>query len=363
MSLFGDIPSWLGFREDQKVRKAAEAREQERDLREQERIRQEQDLARQQWEEQKAEQRRSEAARVFATLSKRIDDPEDPQKQYTLGIHFRNNSPAPVHDVQVVATFGVADKPFTTVRAVVQPGEVFIAKKKPWERGSFAFELPALVTSDSGELQPYGGGDRFRVLRCVFRDCNGVWWNNDDQGLTQIPPLTTPLKSRGEDGWKPKPKSAGATKAKADNPITPKPAATVEPDGSSSTPTAHPYVPANPFAAAQESAADSASTKSSFAATPTPGVAVTQPAGPTAAASSSKSEQPKPLFDALKDWRTFRYRADGVKAYEVATNKDLEAIAEKKPTTVDELRYIPGIGKAKCEKYGEEILKVVKRNR
>jgi DNA helicase-2/ATP-dependent DNA helicase PcrA len=66
-----------------------------------------------------------------------------------------------------------------------------------------------------------------------------------------------------------------------------------------------------------------------------------------------------PLFDALKRWRLERAKADGVPAYVVFHDSTLAAIAERRPRTSRELRGISGIGPAKLERYGPEVLAVV----
>ena len=64
-------------------------------------------------------------------------------------------------------------------------------------------------------------------------------------------------------------------------------------------------------------------------------------------------------FEALRAWRTQRCKADGVPAYVVAGDSTLAAIARKVPTTMFELSTISGIGPAKLERYGDEILAVL----
>ena len=43
-------------------------------------------------------------------------------------------------------------------------------------------------------------------------------------------------------------------------------------------------------------------------------------------------------------------------AYVVLSDKHLDGIAERHPTSLAELRACPGIGPAKLESYGDEIL-------
>jgi DNA helicase-2/ATP-dependent DNA helicase PcrA len=65
------------------------------------------------------------------------------------------------------------------------------------------------------------------------------------------------------------------------------------------------------------------------------------------------------LVDALKQWRLGRARSDSVPAYVVLTDKSLKEIAARRPTTSRALLAINGIGPAKLERYGDEILALV----
>ena len=66
-----------------------------------------------------------------------------------------------------------------------------------------------------------------------------------------------------------------------------------------------------------------------------------------------------PLFESLKKWRRERAEADGVPAYVVFHDSTLTAIAERRPRTALELRTVAGVGPAKLERYGSEVLGVV----
>jgi DNA helicase-2/ATP-dependent DNA helicase PcrA len=65
------------------------------------------------------------------------------------------------------------------------------------------------------------------------------------------------------------------------------------------------------------------------------------------------------LFDALAAWRKQRAHADAVPAYVVFHNTTLEAIAGVKPRSIAELSRVPGVGPAKLDRYGDEVLAVV----
>jgi superfamily II DNA helicase RecQ len=62
---------------------------------------------------------------------------------------------------------------------------------------------------------------------------------------------------------------------------------------------------------------------------------------------------------ALRAWRTQRSKDDRVPAYVVLSDKHLDGIAERHPTDLAQLRSCPGIGPAKLDAYGEEILGVL----
>lgn len=390
MGLFGDIPSWLGYAEDKKARKQAEARAAEQHRLQQEallgqqRMQQEALLGQQRREEERDRreqakqmnlERRDQASKIFATIEQRFD--EDDSGRYTLGVRVHNKSDLPVYDLQVVAAFGVADAPYTTLRASCQPGDTFIAKKPPWNRGRFDFDFPTAVDADDPWFQPFAASARFQVFRIVFRDSAGRWWSWEQDGLREISAPAAPLTSVGQHGWKPKPKKrTPAAPAEPDDTDdtddTDDPSVTGDDDADDDA--ASPGIPRNPFAApgwdvsAPQTSAGPAVTPDSRwrvrdeeDATGAPAADTSDPGEPQEPEEPDTVPQDDELtaFDALKAWRTTRYKADGVKAYQVATNKTLEAIAETLPTTAEELRYVTGMGPAKTEKYGDEILAVV----
>jgi DNA helicase-2/ATP-dependent DNA helicase PcrA len=66
-----------------------------------------------------------------------------------------------------------------------------------------------------------------------------------------------------------------------------------------------------------------------------------------------------PLSNALRAWRTARARADSIAPFIVFHDSTIEAIAERRPRTIPELRRVPGIGPMKLDRYGEEIVAIV----
>ena len=63
-----------------------------------------------------------------------------------------------------------------------------------------------------------------------------------------------------------------------------------------------------------------------------------------------------PTVQALREWRLARARADEVPAYVVFNDRTLAELAARTPQTLAELAAVPGIGPAKLERYGAELL-------
>jgi DNA helicase II / ATP-dependent DNA helicase PcrA len=62
------------------------------------------------------------------------------------------------------------------------------------------------------------------------------------------------------------------------------------------------------------------------------------------------------LFERLREWRTEQARAQSVPAYVVFTDATLIALAEARPSTERALLAVPGVGRAKLERYGADVL-------
>ncbi len=63
-----------------------------------------------------------------------------------------------------------------------------------------------------------------------------------------------------------------------------------------------------------------------------------------------------PTTNALRQWRRERAKEDGVPAYVVMHDTTLVALAELRPSTKHELASVPGIGPAKLDRYGDDLL-------
>lgn len=66
-----------------------------------------------------------------------------------------------------------------------------------------------------------------------------------------------------------------------------------------------------------------------------------------------------PVIDALRAWRKAVADRDRGPAYVVFSNKHLDGIAAAAPSTLEELRRCPGVGPAKLDRYGDELLAVL----
>jgi DNA helicase-2/ATP-dependent DNA helicase PcrA len=65
------------------------------------------------------------------------------------------------------------------------------------------------------------------------------------------------------------------------------------------------------------------------------------------------------LMDRLKEWRRKRAKADGVPAYVVFQDRTLVEIAQQMPSDWADLAAISGVGPAKLDRYGDEVLQIV----
>jgi len=70
-------------------------------------------------------------------------------------------------------------------------------------------------------------------------------------------------------------------------------------------------------------------------------------------------ESDRQIIDQLKHWRHDVAKDAGIPAYIVLNNSTLNAIARQRPSTLEELQLVPGIGKTKSERYGEAVLAII----
>jgi ATP-dependent DNA helicase RecQ len=71
----------------------------------------------------------------------------------------------------------------------------------------------------------------------------------------------------------------------------------------------------------------------------------------------SKSEQA--IFEKLRWWRVETARSHGVPAYVIFVDATLREIAKVKPSSIDDLRGVTGVGEKKLISYGDEIVAII----
>ncbi len=80
----------------------------------------------------------------------------------------------------------------------------------------------------------------------------------------------------------------------------------------------------------------------------------------TRAAPAPKSVEPDdPLYTVLKKWRLEQAKAEERPAYVIFHNSTLAEIVRRAPRSRQELAEVPGIGPAKLERYGDDVLAVL----
>ncbi|MEI8351685.1 MAG: ATP-dependent DNA helicase RecQ [bacterium] len=67
------------------------------------------------------------------------------------------------------------------------------------------------------------------------------------------------------------------------------------------------------------------------------------------------------LFEDLKEWRRGEASHQGIPPYLIFSNKSLKAMAILRPTSLSELEKVPGVGPAKLEEYGADLLRMIGR--
>jgi ATP-dependent DNA helicase RecQ len=86
------------------------------------------------------------------------------------------------------------------------------------------------------------------------------------------------------------------------------------------------------------------------------------PATRTARAKAEQVEltaDQQPVFERLRQWRAATAREQGVPAYVIFHDTTLRQIAGMRPTTLDELSKVSGVGENKLASYGQDILELL----
>jgi superfamily II DNA helicase RecQ len=75
------------------------------------------------------------------------------------------------------------------------------------------------------------------------------------------------------------------------------------------------------------------------------------------------SETDRLLFNRLREWRCAKARAEGVPPYVLFTNRELVEIVARRPGSANALAQARGVGAAKVERHGAEVLAIVNGQR
>jgi len=78
-----------------------------------------------------------------------------------------------------------------------------------------------------------------------------------------------------------------------------------------------------------------------------------------ATAKAEPAGPPGELEQALRSWRTAQARQEGRAPFVILHDSTLREIASRRPASLIQLGAVPGIGPAKLERYGDDILAVV----
>lgn len=68
------------------------------------------------------------------------------------------------------------------------------------------------------------------------------------------------------------------------------------------------------------------------------------------------------IYEELKKYRLDSARKEGIRAYMVFNNEELNALIERNPKTKEELLQVKGFGNKKVDKYGESILRILNQS-
>ena len=69
-----------------------------------------------------------------------------------------------------------------------------------------------------------------------------------------------------------------------------------------------------------------------------------------------------PLYRLLREWRLERARADGVPAYTLFSDRTLREIVAQRPRDGAALRAVWGLGDAKVQRFGSDVLAVIRES-
>lgn len=76
--------------------------------------------------------------------------------------------------------------------------------------------------------------------------------------------------------------------------------------------------------------------------------------------SSEVKVEDNDLFEELKSYRLNKSREENTRAYYIYSNKELKSLIAMMPLTKEELKKVNGFGQIKIEKYGDDIINIIK---
>ncbi len=74
---------------------------------------------------------------------------------------------------------------------------------------------------------------------------------------------------------------------------------------------------------------------------------------------SELSEEEMVIYNKLKKWRSEKSDALKIPSYIIFHNTHLMSIARYKPSNIEDMEYISGLGKLKIEKFGSDIIEIL----
>jgi len=72
------------------------------------------------------------------------------------------------------------------------------------------------------------------------------------------------------------------------------------------------------------------------------------------------TEAGKLCYERLREWRRGKAEKEGIPPFVIAKNSHLTEIVKKEIRTLEALKQVNGFGKKKIEKYGQDILGIIK---
>ena len=76
---------------------------------------------------------------------------------------------------------------------------------------------------------------------------------------------------------------------------------------------------------------------------------------------SLKNIEDTPIYKDLKQYRYDKSTAEKIKAYLIYNNVQMESLIEAMPDTIADIKNVSGFGEEKCKKYGQDILRIIKK--